>query len=112
MKEWLANMLCWPCGCRKMLIRLEQELEEINMKLSELAAAITEVSEQLAKAQVEIMTKIEELEAALADIELPQDAQDAIAALKEQAQRLDDVVPEVLPTPEPAPEPTPEPPPA
>jgi hypothetical protein len=64
------------------------------MKLSELSGLLNDVLAQLAKAKAEILDKIESLETALADVELPQDAQDALAALVAKAQALDDVVPD------------------
>lgn len=67
------------------------------MKLSELAVAVTGISDQLAKAQAEIVAKIGELESALSDVEIPADAQTAIDNLKTSAQGLDDIVPDVIP---------------
>jgi ACT domain-containing protein len=69
-------------------------LEDLSMKLSELSGLLNDVLAQLAKAKAEILDKIESLETALADVELPQDAQDALAALVAKAQALDDVVPD------------------
>ena len=83
LKSWFPP---WLCGCRK-------ELEEINVKLSELAEAVQGVSDQLAKAQAEIVEKIADLEGALSDMEIPADAQAAIDGLKTAAQGLDDIVP-------------------
>jgi len=71
------------------------------MKLSELPAAVAGVSAQLTKAQDEILAKIAALEAALADVELPVEAINAINSLRGQAQVLDDIVPDVVPEPEP-----------
>jgi hypothetical protein len=68
--------------------------EDLPMKLSELSGLLTEVLAQLAKAKAEILDKIEALETALGDVELPQDAQDALAALMAKAQALDDIVPD------------------
>ena len=68
--------------------------EIVEMKLSELSGLLTDVLAQLAKAKAEILDKIESLETALSDVELPQDAQDALAALAAKAQALDDIVPD------------------
>ena len=76
------------CGCNFFFN------SENDMKLSELSGLLAEVLDQLAKAKAEILDKIESLEAALSDVELPQDAQDALAALMAKAQALDDVVPD------------------
>jgi hypothetical protein len=68
--------------------------ENVDMKLSELSGLLIDVLAQLAKAKAEILDKIENLETALGDVELPQDAQDALAALMAKAQALDDIVPD------------------
>jgi hypothetical protein len=73
---------------------------ENDMKLSELSGLLNDVLAQLAKAKAEILDKIESLETALSDVELPQDAQDALAALMAKAQALDDVVPDAPVDPE------------
>lgn len=67
------------------------------MKLNELAVTLTAVLDQLTKAKAEILGKISDLEAALVNVELPEDAQVALAALVVKAQALDDVVPDVEP---------------
>ena len=67
------------------------------MKVSELAAAVAELSAQLAKAQGEILSKIDALEVALVDVELPSDAVTALESLRVGAQALDDIVPDVIP---------------
>lgn len=71
--------------------------EELLMKLSELTTAIAGVSAQLTKAQDEILAKIAALELALTDVDLPEEAADAIEALRSQTQALDDIVPDVIP---------------
>lgn len=69
------------------------------MKLSELTTAIAGVSAQLTKAQNEILSRINALENALIDVELPEEAATAIDALRTQTQALDDIVPDVVPEP-------------
>lgn len=64
------------------------------MKLSDVLVAVQGVSDQLAKAQGEIVAKISALEAALQDIEVPAEVQAAIDSLKASAQGLDDIVPD------------------
>ena len=73
--------------------------KEILMKLSELTTAIAGVSAQLTKAQNEILSRINALENALIDVELPEDAASAIESLRTQTQALDDIVPDVVPEP-------------
>ena len=73
--------------------------KEILMKLSELTTAISGVSTQLTKAQNEILSRINALENALVDVELPEEAVSAIDALRTQTQALDDIVPDVVPEP-------------
>ena len=73
--------------------------QEILMKLSELTTAIAGVSAQLTKAQNEILYRINALENALVDVDLPEDAVNAFDALRTQTQALDDIVPDVVPEP-------------
>ena len=68
--------------------------EDLSMKLSELSGLLNDVLAQLAKAKLEILDKIETLETALSDVDLPEDAVAALAALVEKTQALDDVVPD------------------
>ena len=65
------------------------------MKVSELAATLNDLSTQLGKAKDEIIGKIEELEFALSEVEVPAEAADLIVSLKATAQALDDVVPDI-----------------
>lgn len=62
--------------------------------MSELGDALNTISTQLSKAKDEIVKRIVDLEAALANAPIPADAQAAIDALKAQAQALDDIVPD------------------
>ena len=70
--------------------------KEILMKVSELVTAVTDVSAQLTKAQDEILGKIAALEAALVNVELPEEAVVAFDALRAQTQALDDIVPDAI----------------
>lgn len=74
----------------------------IMSKIEEVAGLINTALGQFEKAKGEIVAKIDslqtrvtELEAALANTEIPADAQTALAALKAEAQSFDDVVPDV-----------------
>jgi hypothetical protein len=71
--------------------------EDSLMKISELATAVSELSAQLAKVQTEILTKIENLEIALTDVELPEEAVASLDNLRMTVQTLDDIVPDVIP---------------
>lgn len=73
--------------------------EELLMKVSEIAATVNVLSEQLVKVQVEILGKIEALETALTDVDLPEDAIDALNALRGNVQAIDDIVPDVVAEP-------------
>jgi len=68
--------------------------EVIIMKLNELATQLGGLAAQLDKASSEIVAKIDELETALADTEIPDEATVMIEELKAQAQALDDIVPD------------------
>lgn len=67
------------------------------MKVSELTAAVAALSAQLSKAQTEILTKIENLEIALTDVDLPEEAVASLESLRGTVQALDDIVPDVAP---------------
>jgi DNA repair exonuclease SbcCD ATPase subunit len=74
---------------------IQTQTEEV-IRMSELGDALNAVSAQLDKAKTEIVTKIADLEAALATAgQIPADAQAVIDSLKAQAQALDDIVPDV-----------------
>lgn len=88
----MPSMIDGRCD-RRTLQRIEAKLEAANVKLSDIAGEVKAVSDQLAKAQAEIVAKITDLETALANVELPPEAVEAIAALKTSAQGLDDIVP-------------------
>lgn len=68
--------------------------------ISQLASALMAIQNQLAKAQAEILEKIASLQAALNDVELPAEAEQALADLISRAQQLDDVVPDDEPASE------------
>ena len=70
--------------------------EELLMKVSELSTAVAALSEQLMKVQVEILDRIESLENALIDVELPEEAIAAFEALRGQVQAIDDIVPDAV----------------
>lgn len=85
------------------LQELQRQQGNIMTKLSELAAQLSALTAQNDKANAEIINRIDELEAALSDVELPSDAIDALAALRTSVQKSDDVVLDAEPEPEPAP---------
>ena len=64
------------------------------MKLSELATTMTAVSDQLAKAQSEIVAQVAALQTALADVEVPAEAQAAIDFITAIAAALDALNPD------------------
>lgn len=62
--------------------------------MSELAADLATVTAQVDKARAEIISKIADLEAALADVVTTPEVDAALAALKVAVQATDDVVPD------------------
>jgi hypothetical protein len=62
--------------------------------LTDLTTALRSIDAQLAKAQTEILNRIQALQAALSDVELPPEAEQALLELQTQAQALDDIVPD------------------
>jgi len=82
------------------------------MLLSELLTINQSVAGQLNKVEVEVVAKLNELQAAitqltaqLADAPLSDAQADAVNAVVAAAQRLDAIVPDEEPAPEPVPEP-------
>lgn len=76
------------------LRRIIGQQGEMLMKLSELLDALIGLQDQIDKAKTEIITKITELETALADVDLPAEAQTKMSELVALAQALDDIVPD------------------
>jgi len=73
-----------------------REMEQrMSTKLSELAGALTTVNEQIEKAAKEITDAIKKLEDQLANGEISEAAEEALAALKTKVQKLDDLNPDV-----------------
>jgi hypothetical protein len=70
--------------------------------LNELATVLTGLATQLDKASAEILGKIAELETALLESEVPDEAAVLIEDLKAKAQALDDIVPDAPPVEPPA----------
>lgn len=64
------------------------------MKLNDLAANLAILDATLTKAKSEILNRITELETSLADVDIPMEAQDALAALAATATSLDDIIPD------------------
>jgi len=80
---------------------LNLKLDKLIMRSSELAEALNGVRAQIKKAATEILTKIEDLTADIADQELSPDALAALRDLKSSVQALDDIVPDASPEPPP-----------
>ncbi|MCU0806558.1 MAG: hypothetical protein MUC53_00995 [Candidatus Contendobacter sp.] len=70
-------------------------------KISEVAGQLQAVNEKLLKAKVEIIDRINALEEALGDVDLPAEAGEALTALMATAQALDDLNPDAEPAPAP-----------
>lgn len=66
-------------------------------KISELTAIVAGLNSQVLKAKQEVVDRIAALEAALADVEIPADAQAALDELKSSVQAVDDINPDVVP---------------
>lgn len=82
-------------------------------KVNDVATQLQNIVAQLNKAKEEIITRVTELQTALQNVELPADAETALANLSVAAQALDDLNPDPQPAAEPDPAPAdPEPAPA
>lgn len=75
-------------------------------KLAEIASRLETVDATLKKASAEIVTEIGNLREALADVDLPAEAETALEAIEATAKQLDDIVPDAIPAPDAPPAPT------
>lgn len=73
--------------------------DKVMVKLNEVAGQLQAVNDRLLKAKVEIIDRINVLEEALGDVDLPAEAGDALTALMATAQALDDINPDPEPVP-------------
>jgi hypothetical protein len=80
------------------ILRSIDELKGLIMTtLADLPSQLASVNAQIAKAKDEIIARVAALEAALANVALPIEAEEALAALKGSAQSLDDLNPDAPP---------------
>lgn len=77
-----------------LFVRLQSLEKKILMKISEGTAKIVALGNQLEKAQKEITKEIETLKNATSDVDLPQEATDAIERLSALADSLDALNPD------------------
>ena len=97
------EMVSGPGADQQTKLLLEQ-LEQINMKASEVPAALASLKTQLTKAKDEIINKIAALE--VADPDLSNEGSTALDELRQLAQDLDNINPDAPVKPEkPEPEP-------
>jgi len=66
----------------------------LNMNVSELAEKLNELNTKLDKATGEILAEVAALQAALLNVEIPTEAQDALDSLTAKVQALDDLNPD------------------
>ncbi len=66
---------------------------------AELAAELAGTNAQISKGIAEVVARIDALEASLANVDIPSEAQAELDALKGAAQKLDDIVPDAPPAP-------------
>lgn len=79
------------------IFKLPSTLEHIMTNITQLAAALISIQNQLNKVQNEILGKIQELQDALVNVNLSPEAEQALADLVSKAQALDDIVPDQEP---------------
>jgi uncharacterized phage infection (PIP) family protein YhgE len=79
------------------MANINNKLDQIIMKVSELQGVVTQVKDQLAKAADEITAKIAQLQST--DPDISPEGQAVIDELKAKAQALDDIVPDAATEP-------------
>jgi peptidoglycan hydrolase CwlO-like protein len=97
----IIDFIFGKCHCKSDILHLQQE---IQMKITELTDLVNASIATLTKAHDEIVSKIDELNSKIADLEVavaaagevPADVTAAIDALKTTAQSLDDIVPDQI----------------
>lgn len=80
--------------CHDGLCLNHSKLEIIDMKLSELATQLTAIDAKLTEASAEIVAKIDALQEALVDVEIPAEAVGLIDEIATKATALADIVPD------------------
>lgn len=81
-------------SCHRGSCPILSAIEVIEMKLSELAVQLTNIDAKLTEASAEIVAKIDALQLALADAEIPADATALIDEITLKATALADIVPD------------------
>lgn len=66
--------------------------KEIIMKLSELTESLNTIDAKLTEASTEILAEIQRLEDALGDVDIPAEAETALAAITAKATALADII--------------------
>lgn len=79
-----------------MLNRIEHKIDKTYMKVSEVAPTLNKISDNLDK----VKTEVQNLKDSLSDVELPDEATEALERLTAATKAVDDVIPDD-PTPEP-----------
>jgi len=80
--------------CRRRRCQIESLQEAIEMKLSEIAAQLTAIYAKLTEASTEIVAKIDALNEALADVDVPTEASALIDDITAKATDLANIVPD------------------
>jgi len=75
-------------------LNLPKQVEFIMAKLSELSATLNALSGQLDKIKSELSGRIKDLEDALNNVDIPDDAVAALESIKSTVNVLDDIVPD------------------
>lgn len=83
-----------PASDTETLSGINHNLENIMTQISEIEPLLANINTQLTKARDEIVSRIANLEASLATVELPPEATAALQQLQGIAQVLDDIVPD------------------
>ncbi len=85
-------------GAAAVLAAINQNLSQLNMKVSEALAALAGAKAELTKASAEILAKIEELKSS--DPDISPEGQATVEGIVSIGQALDNIVPDPAPTPD------------
>lgn len=91
------RLLNFFCSERETITLLKFIHGDLSMKISELATELNAAEARLLKVRDELIAKLNELEAALESVEVPEEVSDALDSLTFTIASIDDIVPDSPP---------------
>lgn len=98
----MFDRVYYECRCSAKLDAVLRLLKELKMNQQELAQALTDLGAKVQKIGTEttiLVHRVADLTVALSNAPVTPEVQAALTALQNQAQVVDDLVPDAIPTP-------------